>query len=168
MDEKRFCQLRRRLKAGRVIRWFEWRGCSPGEIAALERRYGVRLPATYRAFLQAMGHGAGKLFRHDHLAVTLNYVLDMTGHVRARMAAQNAVDPLPGDALVILGRLDSYFQFIRCAHENDSSVWELNEVSWQVEPIHDSLFDWLEYWCEEAEAAILQGYFKGTPWGTRP
>lgn len=168
MDQKRFDVFRRRLKAGRVIRWWEWRGCSAGEIAALERRYGVRLPATYRAYLQTMGHGAGKLFRHDHLAVTLAYVLDLTGRVRARTAAESAADPLPSDALVILGRLDGYFQFIRCQDEEDSSVWDLDETGWQAERVHDSVLDWLEYWCDEAEAAIRQGYFIWPPGGTRP
>ena len=168
MDEIRFDQVRQRLKVGKVIRWWEWRGCSTREIAALERRYGVHLPATYRAYLQTMGHGAGKLFRHDHLAVTLAYVLDMTGNVRTCMAAERAAEPLPADALVILGRLDAYFQFIRCEHEEDSSVWALGENRWEAEPIYGSVLDWLEYWREEAEASIREGYFKWSRGGTRP
>jgi hypothetical protein len=170
MDEDRFRQLRRRLEAGRVIRWWQWRGCSKGEIAALEQRYGVHVPATYRAYLGTMGHGAGRLFTHDHLAVTLDHVLPMTDRVRARMAAEGAAHPLPGDSLVILGRLDAYFQFIRCADTDDSSVWALDESGWQADgtPVHASVLDWLEFWCGEAESAIREGYFNWLPGGTRP
>jgi hypothetical protein len=170
MDEDRFEQLRRRLKVGQVTRWWEWRGCSASEIAALEHCYAVRLPTTYRAYLETMGHGAGRLFRHDHLAVTLVHVLDMTDHVRARMAAEGAAHPLPADALVILGRLDAHFHFIRCEHTEDSPVWALDENGWQLPhtPVHVSLLDWLEFWCEEAESAIRDGYFNWYPRGTRP
>ena len=94
----------------------------------------------------------------------------MTDHVRARMVAEGAAHPLPADALVILGRLDAHFHFIRCEHKEDSPVWELDESSWQLppRPVHVSLLDWLELWCEEAERAIRDGYFNWFPWGTRP
>ena len=170
MDEDRFDQLRERLKVEKVIHWWQWRGCSASEIAALEQRYSVRLPATYRLYLETMGHGAGRLFRHDHLAVALVHVLDMTDHVRARMAAHGAAHPLAPDTVIILGRLDAYFQFIRCDHNEDSPVWALDECDWQPhsQPIHASLLDWLEFWCGEVENAIREGYFDWLPGGTRP
>ena len=34
-------------------------GCSEAEVEAIERRFGVRLPAVYRSFLLKMGKGAG-------------------------------------------------------------------------------------------------------------
>ena len=162
-----FCQ---RLKSNKVTRWWEWRGCSGGEIEALERRYNVKLPATYRRYLSTMGRGAGRLFRHDHLAVTLEHVLDMTDTVRAKMVEQGAFSPFPPEALVILGRLDAYFEFIVCDSGDDSPVWAFEEGKWKPtpEPIHPSVLDWLQFWCDEAEYAIRTGYFDWLPGGTRP
>ena len=125
---------------------------------------------TYRWYLTALGQGAGRLFRHDHLAVTMEHVLDMTEDVRKRMTEDGAERQLPDDALVILGRLDAYFQFIRCDDGVDSPVWELNEDDWRfpAHPIHQSTIEWLEFWSGEAENAIRTGYFIWLPGGTRP
>jgi hypothetical protein len=61
------------------------------------------------------------------------------------------------------------FPLIRCEQE-DSPVWALDENSWELPPVpvHVSLLDWLEFWCEEAEAAIRDGYFDWSPRGPRP
>lgn len=125
---------------------------------------------AYRWYLISLGYGSGRLFRHDHLAVTLDHVLDMTEHVRKRMMEDGVEGQLPDDALVILGRLGAYFQFIRCDDDDDSPVWELHEDDWQpsVDPIHQSTIEWLEYWSGEAESAIRTGYFRWSPGGTRP
>ena len=170
MDRERFDRLLARLKAERITRWWQRRGCSQRDIQLLEQRYDICVPMTYRWYLSTLGRDAGRLFRHDHLAVTLNHVFDLTAHVRERMKVAGVATELPGDALVILGRLGAYFQFIRCDGSDDSPVWELSEDDWRVEgePIHASTLDWLEFWCNEAEYAIRSGYFDWLPGGTRP
>jgi hypothetical protein len=106
----------------------------------------------------------------DHLAVNFVHVIEMTSHARARMTADDAADPLLPDVVVILGRLDAYFQFIRCGHIDDSPVCALDEGNWQPhpEPVDASVLDWLEFWCGEAESAIREGYFDWLPGGTTP
>ena len=105
------------------------------------------------------------LTRHDHLSVTLVHVIEMTSHARARMTADGAANPLPPDVVVILGRLDAYFQFTRCVHNDDSPVWALDESNWQPhpEPIHASVLDWHEFWCEEAKAPSAKATSTGCP-----
>jgi len=170
LEQQRFDQLLLRLKANKVTRWWERRGCSSSDIRALEDHYAISLPTAYRWYLTTLGHRSGRLFRHDHLAVDLGHVLHMTEHVRKRMAQDGAESQLPDNALVILGRLGAYFQFIRCDNGTDSPVWELHEDDWllSADPIHQSTIEWLEFWTAEAESAIRTGYFRWLPGGTSP
>lgn len=170
MERERFDRLLLHLKTNKVTRWWERRGCSSSEILALENLYAISLPAAYRWYLTALGHRSGRLFRYDHLAVNLEHVLDMTNHVRKRMTEDSVECQLPDNALVILGRLGAYFQFIRCDNGADSPVWELHEDDWlpSADPIHQSTIEWLEFWSAEAESAIRTGYFRWLPGGTRP
>jgi hypothetical protein len=50
-----------RLVSSGIAQPRELRGCTPEEISALEARFGLVLPESYRLFLETMGHGAGKL-----------------------------------------------------------------------------------------------------------
>jgi len=149
-------------------------GCTPEEIAALEARYALRLPCSYRRYLEVMGHSSGKLFTHDHLAVTYPYVLSMTTKERrswvARRAKNGSGPPpafeFPDDALLIAGRLGEQFGFIRCSGQDDVPVWYLNNYRWETRELHPSVLEWLECWCEAAEDAIAGGYFDEYPDGT--
>jgi hypothetical protein len=42
-------------------------GCSPDEVAAIEARFGCRLPKSYREFLMVMGKGAGRFMTGSDL-----------------------------------------------------------------------------------------------------
>jgi len=176
MDEDPFARLLRRLEASRVAAFADLVGCTPGEIEALEARYGVRLPRTYRRYLEAMGHRSGRLFTCDHAAVFYPHVLAMTAEQQrlwAEARAEHGSGPppefeLPVDALLIYGRLGEQFEFIRCDAQDDSPVWYFNTWEWQVRETEPSVLAWLESWCTEAEGAIASGYFDLYPEGTTP
>src|SRR5262245_47702847 len=106
-------------------------GCSNEEVAALEVRYGLRLPKSYALYLQVMGHKSGRLFTCDHMAVYYHDVLEMTAR-QQQMWAERRVDDGSGpppeynlapDALLIASRLGDQFEFIRCHGQDDSPVW---------------------------------------------
>jgi hypothetical protein len=59
--QERLRKFVERMYAGGVARPGELSGCSANEIAALERKYSLILPLSYRMFLSEMGHSAGKL-----------------------------------------------------------------------------------------------------------
>lgn len=179
MATERFDALLDRMASSNVASAGDLAGCSDAEIAALEARYGLRLPQTYRRYLAVMGHRSGRLFTHDHLAVFYPYVLDLTDDLRAtRIEMTRDVHPLdakappdfvlPPHALLIAGRLNAAWEFIRCNDPADSSVWFFDENTWAIRLHHASVVEWLEAWCDEAEAAIAAGYFRTNPKGTVP
>lgn len=176
MDEGRFTRLLLRLEASRVAAPADLVGRTPNEIAAIEARYGVRLPRTYRRYLDVMGHRSGRLFTCDHAAAFYPHVLAMTSEQHQLWAEARAEDgswpppgfELPADALLILGRLGEQFEFIRCTGPDDSPVWYFNIWEWQTRESSPSVLGWLESWCAEAEGAIASGYFDLFPGGTTP
>jgi SMI1 / KNR4 family (SUKH-1) len=155
------------------------RGCSRAEIAFLEKRYGLALPSSYRCYLELMGHQSGRLFTSDHIAALYNHVCDLTDDFRIRRLGSgeeqrtgNMRAPstfhLPTDALIVAGRLDAAWQFIRCRDADDSPVWTFDEDTWEIAETHASVLDWLITWCGVAEDAIASGYFRTYPKGTTP
>lgn len=167
MDEARFERILDRMAASDIAARPGLRGCSAAEIRALEARYGLSLPDTYRRYLAVMGHASGRLFTSDHMAVFYPHVLDMTADCRREIFSPAGFD-LPQDALLIAGRLSSQWEFIRCGDLKNSAVWYVREDEWQVRQSHASVLDWLESWCGIAEEAIASGYFKQNPRGTAP
>lgn len=145
-------------------------GCTEAEIAALEHRYALRLPKTYRRYLEVMGHRSGKLFMHDHMAVFYPYVLTLTEEWRAQLAGSPARYrfTLPPDRFVIADRLSDQIQFIRCSGQEDSPVWHYSIDTCVVKECGPSVVEWLDECCRMAEDAIRSGYFETYPEGTVP
>lgn len=146
-------------------------GCSPDEIAALEARYGVELPFAYRRYLEIMGHDSGRLFTHDHVAVTYDRVLGLTDEFDEHFGdtPENPDRRLPSQALVVLGRLGEQFLFLVCDRADDSEVFHIaSDPDLQPQLSHRSVVEWLNAWCDEAELAIMQGYYEKYPSGTSP
>ena len=145
-------------------------GCSGTEIEQLETRYSVTLPASYRWYLTTMGKRSGRLFTHDHLAVYFSDVLSMTAEHREREIefADKTWVELSSDALIIAGRLGEQFQFIHCTDPEDSPVWYFNEWDKQVARSKQSILDWLNSCCDDAQRAIARGYYDWIPNGTSP
>lgn len=145
-------------------------GCNRVEISALESKYHITLPATYRAYLEAMGHKSGRLLTHDHYAATYSYVLEMTAQCREDREefSDSRLPELPKDALVIVGRLGEQFMMIRCLSPDDSPVWYFNEYDGKIKQCFGSVVDWLNSFADEAQEAITSGYYNHFPNGTRP
>lgn len=159
-----------RLERDEIARRTSLVGCTDVEIATLESKYGVTLPATYRSYLTVMGHNSGRLLTHDHYAATYAHVLDMTGQCREdrNEFPDCGLPALPPDALVIVGRLGEQFMMIRCNASNDSPVWYFNEYGNEVKESYRSVLDWLESLADESQSAIRGGYYDRFPNGTRP
>jgi hypothetical protein len=155
-----FDALLARMERTGVCRPDERVGCTAEEIAALEARYGVRLPATYRRYLETMGHDAGRLFRHDPSSQTrYRHVLEMTAAERALWSDYDPPWELPADALLVFGREGDWFDFIRCDGGGDAPVWKYDVYRWELRETSPGVVAWLERWCAAAETAIAEGYF---------
>ena len=113
------------------------------------------------------------------MAVFYSYVLELTDDVRERRMnsadTNEANEPhappgfkLPPNTFIISGRLDAEWDFIQCDGGDDSPVWAFDEIDWVIRQPHASVLDWLNHWCEFAEAGIASGYFDQFPSGTVP
>ena len=140
----------------------DFRGCSPEEIASLERLFSVQILPPYRRYLELMGHSAGLVFRWDHLAVNLAHVIQFTESERAKRG-----DAIPDDALIICSRLGEQFEFLRC-NNGDDAIYYYNEddISPRIE--FTSFDEWLEAQLDSAVDAVESGYFEDNPEGTEP
>lgn len=76
--DARFRTLIEHLKIQSIATRRSLVGCTPEEIEILENRYDIKLPASYRTYLEIMGHKSGRLFTHDHMHVFYRHVLEMT------------------------------------------------------------------------------------------
>jgi hypothetical protein len=70
---------------------------------------------------------------------------------------------LPDDALLIADRLGDQFEFIRCQGQDDSSVWYFNIWDYEIKVAHDSVLDWLESGCAQAENWLFRLVPRGSP-----
>src|SRR5579872_2249652 len=153
MERDLIDRLVERMYETRVACPDELRGCSADEIAALEAKYSIVLPDTYRRFLEVMGHSAGQLFAHDRVEASYEQVLQMTEEQRRWHRDEPEEQPisLPADALIVLGRLREQFSFIRCRGTADSPIYYYEMLAdAAVQYWSPSLVTWLNLWCDEA------------------
>lgn len=165
-----FDNFLQRLEDGRIAQRASLVGCTKAEVAALESKYELKLPATYRAYLITMGHRSGRLLTHDHNAATYSHVMDLTAQCREDYGefSHCGLPELPADALVIVGRLGEQFMMIRCSLPDDSPVWYFNEHGDEFKQSFQSVLQWLNSLADEAESAIANGYYERFPPGTQP
>jgi SMI1-KNR4 cell-wall len=164
-----FDDLLARMVKSSVATSDDLKGCTPKEITAIEKRYGLVLPTSYRRYLELMGHRSGKLFTSDHMAVFYSHVIELTDEfATCPYTRAPASFELPPDAFLIAARLGAAWQFIRCSNIDDSSVWYFDENDWIIKEAQHSVLDWLNTWCGIAQDAIAIGYFKDYPSGTTP
>ena len=161
MNDERFDALVRRLERAEVALPSDLGGCSSSEIAAIEARYGLRLPATYRRFLEVMGQRSGWLFAAEQVLVHYDSILTLTEELRDHLALddQELVAKIPPDAFFVLTTGDDVDLFIRCGEAEDSPVYALNRAERSIEVAYSSVTEWLEGACEYAEEAIADGWF---------
>jgi len=119
-----------------------------------------------------MGHSAGRLFTHDHLAVTYDHVLELRDQLLEGMSEPS--DPsasafqLPTHAAVISGRLGDQFQYIVCNGQDDVPVLYVNSWDRRPKQCYPGILAWLRAHEAMAVEAIREGYFDRYPNGTSP
>jgi SMI1 / KNR4 family (SUKH-1) len=144
-------------------------GCTPGEILALEQKYGIRLPESYARFLELMGQGAGRLVDRNEFDLYYPHVLRLTEQERALWAEVRVEEPdstvveLPPQSLIICGRRGEQFSFIDCQQTDDSPVFYFNHWQMQIRQTHHSLFGFLESMRADAEHWMAMGFPKLFP-----
>ena len=145
-----------------IVGTFSRKGCSSAEIEALEQKYAITLPHSYRHFLSVMGHNSGRVFSHDHMQVNYSYVVDATNELPREIAEEypDIDNPLSPDALVIASRLGACHWYIMCNDLNDSPIWTLQEPHFEPTLVEDSVVEWLFWWATEAAMAIESGYYE--------
>ena len=163
MKNERFDALLLRLERTEVALPSDLTGCSPSEISAVEARYGLRLPATYRRFLQAMGHRCGWLFGGEQVVVDYEAILTLTQESRSSLSSEDPelAAQIPPDAFFVLTSGDDADFFIRCGEGDDPPVYALNTAERSIEEAYASVTEWLEGACEYAEECLADGYFYG-------
>jgi hypothetical protein len=119
-----------------------------------------------------MGHAAGRLFTHDHYAVTYEHVLQLGEQLRDGLTEAGAANApefhLPANALVIVGRLGEQFEYIVCDDPEDSPVFYVSTYDRVATRAYASVLAWLRDMHVEAVEAIRDGYYDEYPDGTRP
>jgi len=150
----------------------ELRGCTAAEVRELEQALGCTLPLAYRLYLETMGHAAGRLFTHDHLAVTYEHVLELREELEDAMTdsfeSSSSRFHLPERACVISGRLGEQFHYIVCDHAEDTPVFSVNTFDQKPRRVYPSILSWLRDQKAQALEAIQSGYFDKYPNGTTP
>src|SRR5256885_513417 len=107
-----------------------------------------------------MGRRSGRLFTHDYLDVGYDYALKATAELPGLLAEWAEIDEaaarfaLPAGGLIILGRDQEQFHFIRCDRADDSAVWYFSLDEPRPRQVRKSVVGWLRGWCQEAEQAI--------------
>jgi hypothetical protein len=98
--------------------------CSEGEVATLEQKLGVHLPAAYQEFLLWMGHGAGAFLQGTDVFYE---ALPLTDAARELLAEDNVMAPLPPDAIVFYMAQGYQFMFMRASEGENPPVYFYGE-----------------------------------------
>ncbi|HLY29493.1 MAG TPA: SMI1/KNR4 family protein [Ktedonobacterales bacterium] len=98
--------------------------CSEEEVAALEQKLGVSLPAAYREFLLWMGHGAGQFLQGTDVFYE---ALPLNDAARELLQEDEVTEPLPSDAIVFYMAQGYQFQFMRASEGDDPPVYFYEE-----------------------------------------
>lgn len=133
----------------------------------LEAKYGVKLPHSYRRFLEVMGKNSSLLFRvpsgdvscdyDDALTGKEEYVKDFTEYWMGKEGKD--LGHLPDDALIIGQSSGYYFTMIRCKDSEDSPVWGFLESGSEFKQVSKSFVEYLYDWCWSAQQALNRGEY---------
>lgn len=143
------------LVAGGVVDPSKLRGCTEGEITALEKRFAVRLPRAYREFLARMGSCAASFMRGTDIeCADLPQLRKYADDLLRRCAPSLVLDP----ADFVFAMNQGYtFLFFRCGISDDPPVFLYVEDRTSFERVAESFSSWLESAAQdeiEAEADL--------------
>ena len=128
-------ELIQRLVAAGV----ELHPCSDGEVDRLELACGLKLPRSYKAFLSAMGRGAGEFLKSDHWEAFYDSLLGLNSGVRNDLVGV----VIPPTWYCFASRNGEVYLFFDTAADDDP-------------PIH--------FWNERNETRLLRGYDSFWDW----
>lgn len=100
------------------------KGCSPAEIAEVEKQVEAPLPTEYRNFLQLMGKGAGKLFQGT--AIYYPNCLDFQADAKNLLAINDFL-PLPHKTFVFSIHQGYEVNFFHLDQGSDPAVYQYSE-----------------------------------------
>lgn len=133
-----------------------WKPCTDTEITLLERHYAVILPATYKVFLKALGHGAGGFLSNDHWQWEFGFL--MRNAQRETYTLEFEVPfTLPERYFVFASRLAGInLLFVADGQNDDPPVLCFgDETQHNPEPWYASFWDWI------AEMVAYHEHFRG-------
>lgn len=157
------------------------RGCTPDEIRALETKYAVQLPASYRSFLEEFGHGGADIFDRKEIDFDYDKVLEITEFVfsfrkkvEERIAdiceregrsshSDEKFSALPENVLFIANRYGAQFFYIIAVGGEDCPVYYYSfdtEEGMDIQKkSHDSVWEWLAVNARETKAMRDRTHF---------
>lgn len=128
------------LAAAGLVDSSTMRGCSEGEISALETRLGVRLPRSYRSFLAAMGREAGTfLVGTDILISVLPSLRTQAERLLTECGGSLALEPADHVFAVHQGY---EFLFFSCDGSADPPVFRYEEGDVTFGRVAESFSSW--------------------------
>lgn len=122
-------------------------GCSTDEIAALESRYGIRLPQSYKDVLRAIGRRADGFLDRQEFDVYQDQLLTLTE--KAIDIAGDDGLAFPAHTFFIRGRYLEQFEFIVCKGGDDAPVHYWNRDDDAPAEVFASIRAWLEAICKD-------------------
>jgi hypothetical protein len=97
------------------------RGCTEAEVAAVAADQGLRLPSSYRVFLQLMGKHRGALM--SDTVVGYPEIIGLRDTVETLVDEHSEPHALPNDAVVFALHQGYEFWFLRSTEGPDPAVW---------------------------------------------
>lgn len=142
-------------------------GCSPEEIAALERDTKRSLPYAYKHLLTHVGKARTRLISHDHIAFELHRLRTMQNKGAAFMARGGFEKP--PNAFFLLSALGDAYHYMSCDDPDavDAAIWVAREDLDAPFLAYPSILDLVQSLSDDAFRAWNSGYFKAHPQGTQ-
>lgn len=148
-------QLLSELTANRLASQSDLRGASESDIAGLEELVRVRLPSPYKAFLRAVGRGAGRFLRSDHWSFKVDALPQLNADARPLLDAAG----LQGPWFCFATRMgEIYLFFLADGVDDDPPVYFWNERSDpRIDVGFGSIGEWLRSMVEEFRSPYPHG-----------
>jgi hypothetical protein len=116
-------------------------GCSEQEVEALERKFGLRLPASYRAFLRLCGREMGPFCRGTDMFYPA--IEDGRGGLVELLAEGQVHFELSSDEFVFMSHQGYVYCFFSCSDGHDPPVRQYVELDEAPKVVAGSFTGWL-------------------------
>lgn len=140
--QQRMDRALRRLRHSTLVGEAGFEGCSDEQIAAIERRYDVRLPASYRRFLSELGVSMGGFLPGDDLCYPA--VLELTDEVRAWLDERDGRATVSATEFVFAGHHDYVYLSFDTAAGSDPPVDRYVAGDTRATRVFDTFSEWFE------------------------